>query len=47
MVKAWVSVSYSRYVNLLRAFYAELGVQVISRIMGYFKREQYQLWYND
>ena len=34
---------YSRYANLLRAFYAELEVQVISRIMSYFKREQYQL----
>ena len=30
---------YSRDANLLKAFYAELGVQVISRILSYFKRE--------
>ena len=34
-----VRLLYSRDANLLRAFYAELGVQVISRIMSYFKRE--------
>ena len=34
---------YSRYANLLRAFYSKLEVQVISRIMSYFKREQYRL----
>ena len=34
---------YSRDANLLRAFYAELEVQVVSRIMSYFKWEQYRL----
>ena len=34
---------YSRYANLLRAFYAKWKVQVISMIMSYFKREQYRL----
>ena len=39
-----VRLLYSRDANLLRAFYAELEVQVVSRIMSYFKREQYRLW---
>ena len=44
MFIANVRLLFSGDANLLRAFYAELEVQVVSRIMSYFKREQYRLW---
>jgi len=38
MFIAKVRLLFSRDANLLRAFYAELEVQVVSKIMSYFKK---------